>query len=82
MWQAGVGAVSKKNISPYGCKDCVHVWVDRCGLTGHKIQWHVNAKHHCIEFQKERRNENRDGDIRNVARESDMGRDSGLDSAA
>lgn len=66
--------MSKKQISPYGCKDCVHVFVDRCGLTGHKIQWHVNAKHHCIEFQRERRSENSGGNIHNVAWQSDTRR--------
>jgi len=59
--------MSKKQISPFGCKDCVHGWVDRCGLTGHKMQWHVNARHHCQHFQRERRDENRDNDLHPVA---------------
>jgi hypothetical protein len=47
--------MSKKQISPFGCRNCVHAWVDRCGLTGHLQQWHVNAKHHCKEFAREKR---------------------------
>lgn len=43
--------MSKKTISLLGCKHCVHVSVDRCGLSGHKIQWHVNAPHQCKDFK-------------------------------
>jgi hypothetical protein len=68
--QAGADAVSKKQLSPYGCKDCVHAWIDRCGLTGWKMKYAINAKHHCVEFKRDRRNDpdrvapDRAGDLR------------------
>ena len=42
-------------LSPYGCASCVHAWVDRCGLTGHKTRYAVNASHHCQEFKRDER---------------------------
>ena len=42
-------------LSPYGCTSCVHGWVDRCGLTGHKMRYAVNAPHHCQHFKRNER---------------------------
>lgn len=49
--------MGKKQLSPYGCPDCAHGWVDRCGLTGHKMRWMINAKHHCEHFKRSERRE-------------------------
>jgi hypothetical protein len=52
--------MSRKRItlSPYGCASCVHALVGRCDLTGHKMRYAVNARHHCQDFK---RNESRVG---------------------
>lgn len=42
-------------IIPLGCQDCVHVWVGRCGLTGHVARFGTNAPYHCKEFKRDRR---------------------------
>ena len=57
-------------MSPKGCKDCVHVFADRCGLTGHVAHYQVNAPHHCKEFKRDTRNRHTD----NLERRSDSGR--------
>jgi hypothetical protein len=46
--------MSRKRItlSPYGCASCVHAWVDRCSLTGHRMRYAVNAPHHCQAFRR------------------------------
>lgn len=41
-----------KSISPHGCKECVQEYAGRCLLTGFKIKYLVNAKHHCKDFSK------------------------------
>lgn len=57
--------MSRRNqhkIIPLSCRDCVHIIVDRCGVTGHAAHWQTNAPWHCEKFvQYKRRNDPQKG---------------------
>jgi len=50
----------KKNLSPYGCQDCVKRYTGddgaiRCRDTGHKTRFFVNARWHCRGFDLDKK---------------------------